>query len=108
MSDRDASYLIPMIGETAFGFSWPVDLADELEITTTSLRQWRIGRRRVPPGAWADMVRLLRRRRAEIEQAERELIDALADLSPELRAQIDAGTFDQSIDDEPSIDEAAL
>lgn len=98
MSDRNAGYLIESIGGSAFGFSWPVDLADRLEVTATTLRHWRTGHSRVPPGAWVDMLRLLRVRRSEIDQAERELLAELPRIAPDLVAQIEAASEEQEHD----------
>lgn len=93
-NERNAPYLIETIGRAAYGeYAWPIMLAEDLPVNSNSLRQWRIERREPPPGAWGDMLRLLRRRRAEIDQAERELLEELPRLAPDLAKQIDDGTF---------------
>lgn len=101
--ERNAGYLIDTIAKATFGeFAGSVELADAIGTTSSGLKQWKREHRPVPPGAWADMLRLLRRRRAEIDQAERELLAELPRIAPDLAGRL------ESIDDEPSIDEAFI
>lgn len=84
MSDRNAGYLIDTVAKASFGdFAGSVELADALGVTSGGLKSMKRGHRPVPPGAWADMVRLLRKRRAEIDQAERELLHEFPELGVE-------------------------
>lgn len=82
MNDRNPGYLIDTIAKATFGeFAGSVELADALETTSNRLREWKRGHSPVPAGVWADSLRLLRKRRAEIDQAERELLAEFPDLN---------------------------
>lgn len=99
MSDRNAGYLIDTVAKATFGeFAGSVELADALGVTASGLKQWKRGHRPVPDGAWVDMLRLLRVRRSEIDQAERELLAELPTIAPDLVAQIEAAIEEQEHD----------
>lgn len=99
MSDRNAGYLIDTVAKATFGeFAGSVELADALGVTASGLKQWKREHRPVPPGAWVDMLRLLRLRRSEIDQAERELLAELPRIAPDLVAQIEAAIEEQEHD----------
>lgn len=89
--DRNVGYLIDTVAKATFGaFAGSVELADALETTSNRLREWKRGHNPVPVGAWIDMLRLLRKRRSEIDQAERELMAELPRIAPGLVARLEA------------------
>lgn len=91
MNDRSPGYLIDTVAKATFGeFAGSVELADALGVTSGGLKSMKRGHRPVPVGAWVDMLRLLRKRRSEIDQAERELMAELPVIAPELIEKLEA------------------
>lgn len=89
MEKRSPFYLIESVGIALYGaFAWQVNLADDLQVRVDTIRQWRIERRPVPANVWIELVRLLSKARGTIDQAERELREALPSIDAEAAQQL--------------------
>lgn len=88
--ERSPAYLIETVGVALYGgYAWRVNLADDLEVDVRQLRKWTVGRDAVPDGVWRDLLRLLSKARAQVDQANRELIEALPTIAPAVSWQLD-------------------
>lgn len=55
-------------GELLYGSRWQSDLARDIGVADRTVRAWVAGERRIPPGAWVDIVALLKDRAASISR----------------------------------------
>lgn len=62
-----ATPLICRVGEALYGPHWVRPLAETLSVSERTMRYWQDGTREPPPGIWAEVLRLIVAKEAELK-----------------------------------------
>jgi hypothetical protein len=60
--------LVAAVGEALHGPRWRLELARSLNVSSRTIRRWRLGDTPTPPYGWSKLERLLEKRGARIAQ----------------------------------------
>lgn len=71
MDNKDGG--LAKAGKALYGVNWKNQLARDLDVNPTRIRDWSAGKRDIPPGIWASIVALLKQRRATIDAVLRDI-----------------------------------
>jgi transposase-like protein len=72
------SRLLVESGEALYGERWQSELARDLGVADRTVRRWVAGATPVPPGVFADLLRMVVERQATLDDLVRRLPEAAA------------------------------
>lgn len=58
--------LFTALGTALYGPLWQSELARQLDVSVRTMQRWAGGQFAIPPGIWADLLKLLADREAEL------------------------------------------